>query len=115
MFQAVRAAKLKLLAVSSRQRTQNYPSAPTVEEAGFGKVFVDTPFAFYAPAAMPAANVARMSQEINRLLATPAMKARFAEVGADAVPMTPAEVTALVRAEAALFGPVVKSRGIKVD
>lgn len=115
VFQSVRAGKLKLLAVASRQRTQNYGSAPTVEEAGFGKVFVDTPFAFYAPAGMPAANVARMNREINRLLAMPAIKARFAEVGADAVPMSPAEVTALVQAEVALFGPVVKSRGIKVD
>ena len=115
VFQSARAGKLKLLAVASRQRTQNFPSAPTVEEEGFGKVFVDTPFAFYAPAAMPAANVARMNREINRLLALPAIKARFADVGADAVQMSPAEVTALVQAEIALFGPVVKARGIKVD
>ncbi len=115
VFQSVRTGKLKLLAVASRQRTQNFASAPTVEEAGFGKVFVDTPFAVYAPAGMPAVNVARMNREINRLLALPAVKTRFAEVGADAVPMSPAELTALVQAETALFGPVVKSRGIKVD
>ena len=115
VFQSVKAGKLKLHAVASRQRTQNFPSAPTVEEEGFGKVFVDAPFAFYAPAAMPAANVARMNREINRALALPATKARFAEVGADAVPMSPAQVSALVQAEIALFGPVVKARGIKVD
>ena len=115
VFQSVRAGKLKLLAVSSRQRTPNFPSAPTVEEAGFGKVYVETPFAVYAPAGMPEANVQRMNREINRLLAQPAIKARFADLGADAVPMSPAEVTALVRSEITLFGPVVKSRGIKVD
>jgi tripartite-type tricarboxylate transporter receptor subunit TctC len=115
VFQSVKAGKLKLLGVASRQRTQNFPSAPTVEAEGFGKVYVDTPFAVYAPAAMPAANVARMNREINRLLALPAIKARFAELGADAVPMAAAEVTELVRAEVALFGPVVKARGIKID
>ncbi len=115
VFQGARAGKLKLLGVASRQRTQNYPSAPTVEEEGFGKVYVDTPFAVYAPAAMPAAHVAQMNREINRLLALPATKARFAEVGADALPLGPAEVKALVQAEVALFGPVVKSRSIKVD
>ena len=48
VFQSVKAGKLKLLAVASRQRTANFSSAVTVEEEGFGKVFVDTPFAVYA-------------------------------------------------------------------
>ena len=115
VFSSVKAGKLKLLAVASRQRTGNYPSAPTVEEEGFGKVYVDTPFAVYAPAGMPAAHVQRMNREINRLLAQPAIKAKFAEVGADAVTLSPAEVKSLVRAEIDLFGPVVKANGIKVD
>lgn len=115
VFSAVKAGKLKLLGVASRQRTANYASAPTVEEEGFGKVYVDAPFAVYAPAAMPAAHVQRMNREINRLLAQPAIKARFAEVGADAVAMSPAEVKALVQEEVALFGPVVRARQIRVD
>lgn len=115
VFQHVKAGKLKLLAVASPRRTDNYPSAPTVEEEGFGKVYVDTPFAVYAPVSMLQAHVQRMNREINRLLALPTIKARFAELGADAQPMTPAEVKALVQAETALFGPVVKGRGIKAD
>ena len=115
MFQSVRTGKLKLLAVASRQRTNNFPSAPTVEEEGFGKVYVDAPFAIYAPATMPAAHVLQMNREVNRLLASPSIKAKFIEVGADAVPMSPAEVKSLVRAEKELFGPVIKANGIKVD
>lgn len=115
VFSSVKAGKLKLLGVASRQRTSNYPSAPTLEEEGAGKVYVDAPFAVYAPAAMPAAHVSRMNREINRLLAQPAIRARFAEVGADAVAMSPAEVKALVQDEVTLFGPVVKARRIRVD
>ncbi|WP_249931277.1 tripartite tricarboxylate transporter substrate binding protein [Ramlibacter sp. 2FC] len=115
VFQSVKAGKLKLLGVASRQRTANYPSAPTLEEEGSGKVYVNAPFAVYAPAAMPAAHVSRMNREINRLLVQPAIKARFAEVGADAVAMSPAEVKALVQEEVALFGPVVRARRIRVD
>jgi tripartite-type tricarboxylate transporter receptor subunit TctC len=115
VFPSVKAGKLKLLAVASRRRPSYYATAPTVEEAGFGKVYVDTPFAAYAPAAMPAANVARMNHELNRLLAQPAVRARFAEVGAEPVALSPAEVSAMVKDEAALFGPIVKSRGIKAD
>lgn len=115
VFPSVKAGKLKLLAVASRQRASYYPSAPTVEEAGFGKVYVDTPFAVYAPAAMPAAHVARVNRELNRLLALPATRARFADVGAEPVALSPAELSTLVRDETALFGPIVKARGIKID
>ena len=87
----------------------------TIEEAGFGKVYVDTPFAVYAPAAMPAAHVMRMNRELNRLLAQPVIKARFAEVGAEPMTLSPAELTAMVGEEAALFGPIVRTQGIKAD
>ncbi|MGE8317784.1 MAG: Bug family tripartite tricarboxylate transporter substrate binding protein [Comamonas sp.] len=115
VFPSVKAGKLKLLAVASRRRPAYYSAAPTIEEAGFGKVYVDTPFAVYAPAAMPAANVARMNRELNRLLVQPAIRARFAEVGGEPLALSPAEVSALVRDEIALFGPIVKARGIQAD
>ena len=113
VFQSVKAGKLKLLAVASRARTANYPSAPTLAEEGCGNVFVDTPFAVYAPTAMPAAHVARMNREINRLVSLPATASRFAEVSADALALTPAQVTAMVKDEIALFGPVVKASNIR--
>lgn len=64
---------------------------------------------------MPAAHVERMSREINRVLVQPATKAKFAEFAADAMPLSPAEVKSMVQSEVALFGPIVKSRGIKGD
>ena len=111
----VKAGKLKLFAVSSRQRTQNYPSAPTVEESGNGKVYVETSFAVYAPTSMPAANVQRMNQEINRWLALPATKAFYTDFAADPVPLSPAELKTVVQAEGALFGAVVKTANIKAE
>ena len=64
---------------------------------------------------MPAAHVERMNREINRVLAQPAIKAKFAEFAADAMPLNPTEVKAMVQSEVALFGPIVKSRGIKSE
>jgi tripartite-type tricarboxylate transporter receptor subunit TctC len=115
VFPFVQAGKLKLLAIASRQRAASYPSAPTFAEAGLDKVFADTLFGVYAPAAMPADVVARMNREINRLLVQPEIKARFAELGAEAVPLSPAEFKAMVRAETTLFTDIVKSRGIRAD
>ncbi|UUE92874.1 Bug family tripartite tricarboxylate transporter substrate binding protein [Comamonas thiooxydans] len=115
VFPSVKAGKLKLLAVASRRRPSYAADVSTIEEAGFGKVYVDTPFAVYAPAAMPAAHVMRMNRELNRLLAQPVIKARFAEVGAEPMTLSPAELTAMVGEEAALFGPIVRTQGIKAD
>lgn len=115
VFPSVKAGKLKLLAVASRQRTPNYPSAPVFNEAGIDRVFADTLFGVYAPAAMPAANVARMNREINRLLALPAIKARFAELGADAMPLSTDDFRTLVANEKRLFTEIVRTRQIKAE
>jgi tripartite-type tricarboxylate transporter receptor subunit TctC len=115
VFSSVKAGKLKLLAVASGKRTSSYPEAPTFQEQGVANVLADTLFGVYAPAAMPAEAVARMNREINRVLAMPATKTRFVELGAEAVPVSPAEFKAMVRAEAKLFGEIVKTRGIKPD
>jgi tripartite-type tricarboxylate transporter receptor subunit TctC len=56
-----------------------------------------------------------MNRELNKLLVQPAIRARFAEVGAEPLALSPAEVTAMVKDETALFGPIVKARGIKAD
>ena len=47
-----------------------------------------------------------------KVLALPNTRARFAEVGAEPTPCSPAEFKANVQAETALFGPVVKARHI---
>ncbi|MEK8053560.1 tripartite tricarboxylate transporter substrate-binding protein [Ideonella sp. DXS22W] len=115
VFPAVKAGKLKLLAVASRQRPPNRPDAPTLAEAGVPGVYADTLFGVYAPAAMPSTHVQRLNQAINRLLATEPIKARFAELGADAVPLSPEAFKAMVAGEVKVFGGIVRARGIQVD
>ena len=115
VFPNVKAGKLKLLAVASPRRAAYAADVPTIEELGFGKIYVDTPFAVFAPAAMPSADVARMNKEINRILAQPAFRTRFAEVGAEPTPLSPSEITAMIKQETALFAPIVKARNIRAD
>jgi tripartite-type tricarboxylate transporter receptor subunit TctC len=59
--------------------------------------------------------VLRLNREINKQLATAAVKQRFAEMGGEAMPLTPVEFKQLVAAEAKLFGGVVKARRIEPD
>ena len=112
---SVRAGRIKLLAVASPVRTAGEPDTPTFVELGFGEVFADTLFGVYGPAATPPEVVQRLNREINKVLALPATKARFAEFGADPVPVSAAEFKAIVQAEALRFGALVKARNITAE
>lgn len=115
IFPAAKTGKLKVLAVASRKRSAIAPEVPTLTELGISGVLADTYFGVYAPAGMPKSTVERMNREINRILAQPAIQARFVEFGAEAVPVKPAEYKAMVQAETKLFTEVVKARGITAD
>jgi len=67
-------------------------------------------FGAYAPAAMPAEVVARFNRELDAILARPATKSRFLELGADAVPVSPGDNKKLVRDQSALFRGIVRAQ-----
>lgn len=111
----VRNGKLCLLAVASPSRAPQAPDTPTFAEQGFGEVQVDTLFGVYAPAGTPPEVVERLNREINRPLALPSTKARFAEIGAEPMPMSPAVFKSAVQAESVRFAALVKARQIKAE
>lgn len=114
-LQAVRAGKLKLLAVASKTRTELAPGTPTFAEEGFGNVFADSLFGVYAPAGTRPEVVERLNREINKILSVPAVKVRYAEAGAQAMPTTAAAFKAMVQAETQIFSGIVKARNITPD
>jgi tripartite-type tricarboxylate transporter receptor subunit TctC len=111
----VRAGKLKLLAVGSPKRSPLFPDVPTLSEAGLTGFDADTVFGFYAPSGTPAPVVARLNREINRILATPALKDRMASLGGEALAMTPGEFAAKASEDSKRFGAIIKERQISPD
>lgn len=111
----VKAGKLRALAVSTLARSPLAPDVPTAVEAGVPGF--DAPFflVLFAPKGTPAAVVARMSGEVSKALAEPAVKDRAA--GFDVVTLggTPEHALSTLRAAAAKWGPVVKRIGLALD
>jgi tripartite-type tricarboxylate transporter receptor subunit TctC len=70
-------------------------------------------FGLFAPAATPAAIVSRASDAIAKALASKEIAAAFANLGMVPKSNTPAELAALIKVEAATWGPIIRSTGFK--
>jgi tripartite-type tricarboxylate transporter receptor subunit TctC len=88
---------------------------PTLDEVGLKGFDADSVFGFYAPAGAPAEVVARLNREINRILATPAMRERAVALGGEALALTPAEFAARAADDSRRFGTIIKERKIAAD
>lgn len=115
VFPTVKAGKLKMLAVASRQRAASVPDIPTFSEQGIQDVYADSRFGIYAPSSVPSETVNRLNLEINKILALPAVKTRFNELGAEALPMQPLQYKLMVQAEAGLFANIIKARSLTAE
>ena len=111
----IKAGKLRAIAVTSGARSDALPELPTLAESGLAGFDVYPWFGLFAPAATPAAIVGQLNREINELLATPDVRARFAGQGAVPMATTPAEFAALLKQDIEKWAKVVKDSGAKID
>lgn len=111
----VKAGRLIALAVTSPQRNPVLPNVPTVAEAGVPGYEVRTWYGVWAIKGTPKDIKDRMYKEIVGALNHPDLKKLWAEQGADAGGMPPAEMEKLVRSEIVKWSKVVKDAGAKID
>jgi len=114
----IRAGKLRAFAVTTATRAPAFPELPTMAEAGGRELAgfdVSTWFGVMAPAGSPAPVVARLNEAFRKALATPEMRERLKNMGAEPAPTSPEQFAAFIRAELAKYEKVVKFSGAKVD
>ena len=81
----VKAGKLRALAITSPARDASLPDIPTVAEAGVPGYEVGVWFGIVAPAATPPDVLAKLNTELNKILAMPDVKQKFADQGVNPV------------------------------
>src|SRR5262245_19664017 len=111
----IKAGKLKALAVTGKARLAALPDVPTFEQAGLAGVDASGFQGVLAPAGTPPEAVAKLSDALNKALAQPELKERFAAAGLEVASSSPAEFAAFIRSEIAKWGRVAKEANIKVD
>jgi tripartite-type tricarboxylate transporter receptor subunit TctC len=111
----VKSGKLRALAVTTAQRSPALPDVPTLAESGFPSYEALAWYGILAPAATPAAVIARLNAEIGTALRAPDLAARLANLGVEAAPSTPAELGLLIHKETELWTKVIDAGGIKPE
>jgi tripartite-type tricarboxylate transporter receptor subunit TctC len=107
-------ARVRLLAVTGARRSKFLPDLPTVAEALPGYEF-DSWMGLLAPAGTPKAQVERINAAMGTLLKDPAMLERLDKQGIVPRALTPEAFDALLRADFAKMGAVVKAAGARID
>ncbi|NVO16545.1 MAG: tripartite tricarboxylate transporter substrate binding protein [Rhodoplanes sp.] len=108
------AGNLKVIAVSTPQRSALIPGVPTLKEAGID-VEADAWNGLIAPAGTPPAILARIGDAVRELLSAPAVRDRLATQVMEPIPSTPEAFRARVEAEIARWKPVIAAAGIKAN
>ena len=114
-YPLVKGGKLKLLAVSSPRRVAAIPDVPTIAESGLPGFETGSWQGVVAPPGTPREIVARLNAEIGRILATPEMRDKLGNQGADVRTNSPEEFAAFIRAEKDRWAKVVKDANVKVE
>ena len=115
VVQHVKSGKLKALAVSSTTRLAALPQVPTAVEAGLKGFTLDSWFALYGPAGLPADVVQRLSSEVDKILAMPDIKRRAEEAGTSVEMMSPTQLGDYTRKELDYWGKVIKASKISAE
>ena len=105
--------KLKGIALTSTRRSKSAPQIPTINESGVPGFEIYEWNARYAPAAVAPALVARLNTVMNKIRDTSDVQQLFFQLGAEVVPMAPAQLGGYVRGEIAKWARTVKEMGIK--
>ena len=113
--QHAKAGNVRMLAVSTAQRSALLPELPTMMEAGVPGYESTTYFGVLGPARLPREVVDRLSGDIAAVLKAEDLRARFAAAGAEPVGSTPEALAALIGAEREKWSRLIASAGIKVE
>ncbi len=110
-----RAGKVKVLAITSKDRSAAAPEVQPLAESGVPGFDVSTWFAFFVPAGTPRPVIDKLNADIIRTMQAKDVADRLATMGMTNTSGTPEQLAAHVASEITRWGRVIKEAGIKVE
>jgi len=109
-----KAGKVKMLAVSTANRSPYLPDVPTLKESGID-VEADAWMGLIAPGATPKDLVDKINKDVVAIIKEPALREKLATQLMEPVGSTPEEFRARIDGEIARWAPVIKAANVKVN
>jgi len=106
---------LRMLAVTSAERSTLVPEVPTIAESGVAGFEAVLRYGLVAPAGTPRPIIDKLNQALNAALAGDDVRRRLAVEGAEPQPGTPEDYAAIIDREVAMWSTLVKTVGIKPE
>lgn len=110
----LRSGAIKVLAVSTAERSPLLPDIPTLQESGVD-VEADAWSGLIAPAGMPGPMTARIGQMVGAAVTAPVVRDKLAAQFMTPIPGTPAEFRARIDGDIARWSPVIAAAKIKIE
>jgi tripartite-type tricarboxylate transporter receptor subunit TctC len=109
----IKAGRLRVLAVTSSQRSSFFPDVPTVIEAGFPDLEILGWMGYFAPAGTPAAITRRLQDEFGRIVAMPDVRERIRALSVEPAAIGGQDLAKYIASDIARWASVVKAANIK--
>lgn len=110
-----RGGRLKLLAVTGKQRMPIAPDIPTIAESGYPDFEAVGWFGLIAPAGTPKTIIHRLNTESVKAAHTPEVQKRLTAIGFEVVTSTPEAFTRYTRSEAVKWQDLARKLGLKAE
>jgi len=111
----IQGGKLRALLVTAPQRVPMLPDVPTATEAGYPSFEATNVTGLIAPAGTPREIVDKLNAAVQKIIAQPAIRAKFADIGAQTTGGTPEQFGAYIREDLAKWTRIVKEANVKVE
>jgi len=111
----VPSGKIRVLAITTGQRSPLNPEWPTLAQEGAGDISASNWTALLAPKGTPQPIINKLEAKVVEILNLPDVKTRFAAGGVSTIPSTPADLEAKIKRELAIYRLVIEKADIHVD
>jgi tripartite-type tricarboxylate transporter receptor subunit TctC len=114
-FYGAHTATVKILAVGAEKRLKDLPNVPTFAEAGYSSANLSGWGGFFVPAATPAAIVAKLSAQIQKIVSQPDIASRIRQLHYEPVGNSSEEFSRFLAQEVAKWTAVAKKGNVRLD
>jgi tripartite-type tricarboxylate transporter receptor subunit TctC len=114
----VRGGTIKAVVNLSPNRSASMPDIPTSDEGGVPGLYMSGWFGFFAPKGTPKDIIDKLNSAMVQVLADPAVRTRFAELGLDVASreqQTPEGLAAFQKAEIEKWWPIIRAANVKPE